>query len=198
MKKIIITILLFLPLSLKMYGINETLQSPVDSMKKFFLGPATGINNINGILGATLKARLHKTLFIKGGLGLGMWGYKISAGIHYDLKQRNCWGFGAGYSRCTGIPELTVGLETLEGKNVVMKNVALELLPTGTVNLTAERHWLIKNKHIIYLDLGYAVPAGSKPYKVKDQSVLTKTSESVLNRLQPGGLIIGFGFLFGL
>ena len=43
---------------------------------------------------------------------------------------------------------------------------------------------------------GYAIPLQSNRWRVTDGSVLSGNSESTLNMLQPGGLILGAGFAF--
>lgn len=198
MKIFKIAILFFLLIPLKMFCTNAPEIPAADTVKNVYLGLGTGINSYNGMLGISIKWRLVKTLYVRGGLGTGSWGWKLSAGIHYDLKPINCWGFCASYSLYSGAPEIHQNLETVQGKNVITKDVLLEYLPTGTINLIASRHWTIKKINFIYLDLGYAIPTVSNIYSVKDKSVITENADAVIHLMQPGGLIIGLGFMFGL
>ena len=164
-----------------------------------YIGGGTGINNVCGFIGALVTVKASDNFFLRVGAGIGGWGTKFTGGFKYELKTASSWGFGASFSSCSGLKNFKTNLEVIDsGKVVRTKQVTLDLLRSSTVNLTASYKWLIKNKHYFYVDLGYAIAIETEPYKVLDGSVLSDRGKAVLHTVQPGGIILGIGILFGI
>jgi len=171
--------------------------SQSDSGSTVYLGVGSGINNDVGIIGIGGKVKLYRTLFIRGGAGISTWGTKLTIGVKYERKHTRCWGYSLSYSSCSGLKDFKSQLETA-GNPPVTKDVTLDLLRASAVNAAASYNWYLRRNKLIYIEFGYSIPIETDPYIVKDGSVLTETSKAVLRMIQPGGLIIGFGFMFGL
>jgi hypothetical protein len=132
---------------------------------------------------------------LRGGLGLGGWGSKYSAGLKYDTRDIGGWSYCLGYSYCPGISDLKLNMELESGGK---KDVVVDYLSASTVNLALDYNWRIGKSNIFYLEFGYAVPMQTSRWNVKDGLVISSTSKSVLKMSQPGGLILGAGFAFRL
>ncbi len=203
MKKLLLLIL-FCPLFLLKLNANpppfvELDVSEIDIPPKIYLGIGLGINNYSGILGIGCKIRVYETFFIRGGAGLSTWGWKTTGGIIYERKYTKGWGFGLGYSSCSGIKDFETELQVItQGGNLVDKKVLLDLQRASSVNLTASYNWVMRKQNKFFIEFGYAVPVETTPYKVKDDSNLSVASKAVLDMMRPGGLIFGLGIMFGL
>jgi hypothetical protein len=196
MKKIILLFIcasVFLKINAQ--SINDTSVQSNFKHKNLYLGLGTGINNYTALLGISGSVKVYDKLFVRGGYGIGSWGNKFSIGLKYDMNYSDGWNFGIGYSICPGTGDVKMDLKVASGET---KKVTADFSAASTINLTVGRNWAIGKRNIFYLDLGYAVPMQTEPWKVTDGSVLSKESKSVIKLIQPGGLIIGAGFIFGI
>jgi hypothetical protein len=159
------------------------------------LGLGTGFNNLTALFGVSAKYRIIKKLSVQGGMGLGGWGYKFSIGLKYGEDFNGGWSLGIGYSVCPGENNIKVSMEDASG---VSKEVTINYLTASTINLVAERSWKIGRKNTFYMDFGYAIAMQSTPWKVVDNTALSDASKSAIKMIQPGGIILGLGFNFGL
>ncbi|MGE5317391.1 MAG: hypothetical protein ACM3ME_05305 [Chloroflexota bacterium] len=170
-------------------------QEDAFTLPKVYLGLGTGINAYTGLLGVAVNVRVLDKTFIEGGLGLGGWGYKYSFGLRYDFKTERTFGLGINYTGATGLDNLEMDLETIDGTE---KKTSLECLSGGTIDLKGRFSFKAGQKNRFYLDLGYAFPLEERYWKVKNGVILSDVSEAALDITQPGGFMIGLGFLFGL
>jgi hypothetical protein len=205
MKRLLFPFLLFLCFSVsaqdyynKDSSRSVTSASDVDAISTVYLGIGAGINNDAGLLGITGKVRMYRAIFFRAGAGIGSWGTKLTFGLKYERKYSKCWGYSLSYSTCSGLQDFTTQLETDSASVPVTKNVVLDLHRAGAFNLSASYNWYFRKNKLFYLEFGYSVPLDAEPWKVKDGSVLTNSSKGMLRVLQPGGLILGLGFMFGL
>ncbi|HWY38195.1 MAG TPA: hypothetical protein VNY73_06520 [Bacteroidia bacterium] len=195
MKKTFLLFLLFLTFAIKA---QERAKSPAnDTLPVFFIGGGTGINNACGLLGIYTSFRASDNLYLRAGFGFGSWGRKFTGGFKYELKALNSWAFGLSYSSCSGKNNYKANLE-VQDSVVKVKQVTLDLFRTSTINLTVSYKWVFQHKNIFFVDMGYSIPVEYEPYLVKDGSVLTRGGKTTLRNLQPGGVILGLGLLFGL
>jgi len=193
MKKAIV-ILVFLVLVSKLYAQNQSRPS-TDSLPTVYIGLGTGINSFTGILGVSASVRVYDKLFIRGGLGFSAWGSKCSVGLKYDRSYRGGFSYNLGYSYSPGLKDLKLNMELASGAK---QDVTIDYLAANTLNASMTYSWMLGKKNTFYLEFGYAVPFESTPWEVKDGSVLSSTSKSALSFLQPGGVILGVGFTFGI
>jgi hypothetical protein len=163
--------------------------------KTLYFGLGAGINNYTALLGVSGSVRVHDKLFVRAGCGVGGWGLKYSIGLKYDAHYDEGWNFGIGYSICPGVNNVKANLQVESGVN---KEVTMNYSAASTINLTVGHNWSISKSIVFYMDFGYAIPLQSTAWTVTDGSVLSKTTKSGLNLLQPGGLIIGAGITFGI
>jgi len=169
-------------------------EPPAEDLPKFYLGVGTGINVYTGLLGISGNYRIDNKLFLQGGIGLSMWGYRSSIGLRYDRSLGKGFTYGLGLSNSTGIEEIELELETANG-DVRMLNMEMENAPT--LNLKAGYNWMVGRKNTFYINLGYAIPFKNQPWQVKDGTNLSVASQQVLEILAPGGIIFELGFTFG-
>jgi hypothetical protein len=191
---------LFLKVLLMIFSASVIAQQPYSSTEEVetpshFWGLGLMFNE--GGLGGALEIPLAQKVYLAGNAGLGSWGYKIGAGItFYPEGVPYKSGYGLGFSHATGL----AGFETelFVEPNEQEQDVTLDLLPANTINLMYSYNIRLRTTNKFVLYAGYALPITSKAFKVKTDGItLSSTSEQMLQILQPGGLILGFRFMFG-
>lgn len=167
--------------------------------KRVYLGFASGIDNYTGLIGPSLEVNIINGLTVYGGAGLGSWGYKASGGVKYYLKYPFKWAFNLGFSHATGIKDYTFEIETESPQGSVgITEVTMDWHPSNTLNISGLYHIRLGKKNRFNVELGYALPLTENFYTIKKGYELSDTGEANMQLLQPGGLIIGVGFTFGL
>jgi hypothetical protein len=196
MKKLSIALLILATANL--FSQKERSASKSDLETKGYLGFGAGLENYNGLIGVGTNIRLHKGLFLRGGLRLGSWGYKYGIGLRVGKAGVQGGSVGLTFCQGTGLKEFKTPLEVYSGGKRVTEDVLLNLNPASSINLSYIQTWIVGKKNMINLEFGYAFKASNNPYTVLDGSSLTGNGITVLETLRPGGLNIGFGFMFGL
>ena len=199
MKKTILIIVL-VGLQLGLHAQTTTAETnSITEPRKFYLGFSTGINQGTGLIGPTVELQMIRNLTVFGGAGLGSWGSKVTGGLKYYINYPGNWAFGIGYSHATGVNDVTVNLADgfIEGQSGQQKT-KFKLLPCNTVNISATKYWLLgkQQKNRMHLEFGYAIPTSDNRYETA--VTLTDKGQNFMKILQPGGLILGVGFSFGL
>jgi len=168
---------------------------PID-IRDFYLGFGTGIN-YTGILAVTGEFNLIKNLSLLGTAGIGSWGYKILANLHYYNKFPKGVFYSAGIGYSTGIPEIELELETSSGST---ENVILELKPVVNIDIGIGYAIRLWRRGRLNLEIGYAIDVTSgNAYELKSgQPELSDVSEKVMQVMKPGGFCIGLNLNFGL
>lgn len=169
-----------------------------NSLPVVYLGLGAGINNYTGIIGVGADIRIHQTLFLRAGVGLGSWGTKTSVGLRYALKYTSGWVFGVTYEYASGLNNFITQLPVDSANTTETRNVNLTLLPVSIIALTASYNWVFHKGNEFFIDMGYCVPLTTNPYVVNSPVVLSSTATSVLSLIQPGGITVGIGIMFGL
>jgi hypothetical protein len=160
-----------------------------------YLSVGTGLNCYHGLIGIGVDTRINDQVGFRAAVGLGGWGTKVGGGLIYRKNGPEAFGIMVGYSSASGLKDFKTELETTTGK----KEVTLDLLRCGTVNISGNKGWRLGKRNIFNFEFGYAFPASSASYYViKDGSILSSTSITALKILQPGGLLLGASFMFGL
>ena len=161
-----------------------------------FLNFSGGFDNHAGLLGIGMTVPIYDLLAIRAGIGVGAWGLKYNAGLRLTDLSRNGWGFGLGYSYCPGIDEINLTLTDDSGNT---RFVDLALLPCGSLNLSANYHWVVSDRNVFYLETGYAIKSSnSNIYRVNNNNTLTAEEEVFLEFIGPGGIIFALGFQVAL
>jgi len=166
-----------------------------DDSHPFSLGVGTGFDNFTGLVGVTGTLRVSDMLSLRGGFGVGGWGTKSSVAIKFDKGEKSKWAYVLGYTANSGLKDFKTELETSSGSK---RDVALDLLSTSTLNLAFDRNWRVGRRNLFYLEFGYAVPLQGQRWKITDGTTISGNSEQAVNMAQPGGIIFGAGFAFGL
>lgn len=65
---------------------NPFYKTETPEFSRYYLGFTTGINNIGGLIGVKADIAVSQNLFIGLGAGLGSWGYKYGADLHFYPK----------------------------------------------------------------------------------------------------------------
>lgn len=196
------TLIIFLSIIITINSVsarNLNLQAKGDSITSVYLGFGTGLNNYSGWLGVGTNIRLYKGIFLRGGAGLGTWGNKYTIGLQLGRNRVRGWSAGLAYTTNVGIKDFRSNLEVVGPYGTpVSKEVLLDLFKLNCLNISASRNWILGKNKLMHLDLGYSYLLQTQLYSVKDGSVLTSSSNQALRIISPGGLIIGFGFMFGI
>jgi len=198
MRKTLFAILMVISIGSASYAQDET-----RDVKKLYLGLSTGIDNPVGFLGFTAEYQFVKNLSAYGGVGLGTWGGKAALGMRYYLNYPGSWAFGIGWAGASGAKDVKIKVEQ-EDNNTGTKetnSVTFDLDPVSTINLSATKFWLLGKRKVnrLHLELGYAIPLQNNAYTIKDSAEpLSSAGKFAMRIAQPGGIIIGAGFSFGL
>lgn len=162
-----------------------------------YLSFSTGINNMVGLLGASLDLIVNQNLTVGTGIGLSTWGYKWEVNMQYYPKGWHGFYMKGGYSRNSGLEQFESEMELYGGST---DYVMMDLEPMGNVFITAGYAWKVGKCGKYYLEGGYAVPLITDDYyNLYDDNVkLSSTSEQVLKILRPGGLVIATGICIAL
>jgi hypothetical protein len=168
---------------------------PIDT-RDFYLGFGTGIN-YTGLYAITGEFNLYKNLSLLATAGVGSWGYKLLANLHYYKKFPKGIYYCGGFSYSTGIPEIELELETSSGNE---EKVLLELKPVVNVDIGIGYAFRLWKRGRLNLEFGYAIDATSgDAYKLKDtQPELSDTSEKLMKLMKPGGFRFGLNLNIGL
>ncbi|MDA3893252.1 MAG: hypothetical protein PF517_16440 [Salinivirgaceae bacterium] len=160
-----------------------------------FLGISSGINNMSGLLGVTGEVRLVNNFSIFGAAGIGGWVTKASAGVKYYRSFPYQTHFALSFSSASGIDEFEMELETEDGDS---EDVTMNLKSAKNLNLIIGYNWKVFSRARFHFDFGYSVPLQSKAYEITSNHELSKDSETIMNMMTPGGLIVGLGISFSL
>lgn len=168
----------------------------------FYLGLATGLNNSTGFFGVTGEIHVQKRLNIIAGLGLGTWGFKPMIGLRYyfDYPYRYAIGMTYSYAMGTGKAPIALNLDVIDTAGaVVNKPIPVIVKGISVLNFTAMKFWRVGKQHRFNVEVGYSVPLDDGyGFRIMSNDFVTRESISVLHQIQPGGLILGASFSFGL
>ena len=163
-----------------------------------YLGLGSGVNHYSGIIGLTTEGNISGNFSAVGDLGIGDLGYKFSAGLRYYQHYPKGLFYGVGISYTPGIDSTRVKLETTQSTGKTT-DVDLKINKIETLNLSLGYAWTLGKRFRFNLELGYAILLPDTPYEVLTPGVkLTSTSKQAMNLITPGGLLLGFGFSFGM
>lgn len=165
-----------------------------------FVGLGLGINDNGLAIGVELP--VLKMLSLGGTAGLGGWGWKVGAGItYYPSHTPYKSGISVSYYSASGIDRVQQSLWV--EPNGAEKSVYLKLHRVGTVNLVYSYNLKVGKASKFVFSGGYAIAVSNDPaFEILDNSqgeiVLNDASESLMEFLKPGGVIVGVKFMFGI
>jgi len=199
MKKIVLISLVLTSLMATTYAQdNAAKPQTANPCAKFYLGPSVGVNNEAGLIGLNLDLPLDR-ISIGAGIGISSWGTKAFGEVKYFFKPcHRGWAVGVGLTHNSGLSQSTLNLETTNS-TPNKENVTLNTNPETNAFLAAYRFWNVgKGKTRCYLELGWSVPFSTASYTVTSGQTLVPLSDQTVKAISPGGLIVAFGFSFGL
>ncbi|MCW3122500.1 MAG: hypothetical protein JWQ38_1992 [Flavipsychrobacter sp.] len=163
---------------------------------KAYIGVSMGIDNPGGLIGLDIDVPVLTNLSLSAGYGPGSWGSKVYLGARYYLKPcHRGWAFGAGVSRSSGLKNYQMNMETIYGK----EDVVLDFNPQTNLFLGVYHFWTLgKHANRVFVEAGYSLPFSTYSYTERYGDPLSRTSESVIKIISPGGLMVGFGFSFSV
>lgn len=178
-----------------LYGQQLEYEEEQPQMPGAYIGGGIGINDYG--LGFNLEVPVARHLSITGNVGLGSWGYKYGACINfYPVNVTRGNEFSMGISGATGLLNAETEME-IEPNNEKY-NVNLDLNKVYTLNMMYTYNLKIGRRNKLAFSAGYAICLTSNTYEVNSDVTLNGTSKQVLEILQPGGVILGVKFMFGL
>ena len=192
------TLLCFTFLFVQMVALQAQQKSEEENLElpKMYLGLGLGINDYG--IGGSIEIPLSDALCFYGNSGLGGWGWRLGGGISFypsRMPLKSSWSIG--YATASGFSDFETTLDV--APNDATQAVLLDLNRVGTVNLTYAYNIRTRNNNKWVLSTGYAIPITTNSYEILSEGVvLTDLSKEVIEVMQPGGLILGFKFLFGL
>lgn len=161
-----------------------------------FLGFGIGFNEYG--LGGSFEFALTEKVAGFGNVGIGLWGYKLGAGVSiYPKGEPYGSSFSFGYAHATGLDEVEAEMQI--EPNDQTETVLMNLEDCGTFNIVYSYNFKVGQKNKFALSAGYAIPLQEAPYTIQTPGIeLNDISEKVMEFMQPGGLIFGLKFMFGL
>lgn len=155
----------------------------------------------NGYVG--LGARLDYPIFdhvsINGGVGLGLWGYRLSGAIRFYPEYPYGWAFSAGFAYNTGekYKEKLTTQDPMDD-DTFNEKVKYTLKPVTCLNASIIYSIQVNGNNRIYFEGGYSY-AFKKPeytYTTESGRKLTDDSKDYFNLRAPGGIILTVGYAF--
>jgi hypothetical protein len=166
-----------------------------------FLGFSTGLNNSAGIIGFNAEQKLKNQLTAHGAIGIGTWGTKYTLGLRKYKRYPIGGTFSASFSFATGTDEIETEMrvKNLATSVVVDTIVMMRLNPAAALNLSWAYHLKISKRSKMYFEAGYSLPLSpNRQYRILTNGYgATDVSDFTMRILQPSGIILAIGFLFG-
>jgi hypothetical protein len=166
-----------------------------EAPSKLYLGVSTGMENQTGLIGGHVEVPLTNRISILGGMGLSVWGGKLSAeGRYYFNDCSSGWAVGAGLIHSTGFKGYDVSIT-----GGTQRPANMRLLPVNNVFGSVYHFWQLgKGRNKFYVQGGYSARLSDKYYEFKDVYKPTSQEQRFMRSLSPGGLMIAAGFTFSL
>ena len=166
-----------------------------DKLPDLSIGIGTGINNYTGLIGFSVKLKIVDKFSLFGGAGIGGWGFKSSIGLKYSLRSDGGLSYGVSYSHCSGIADLKTNEENSNG---FKQDLTINCLPVSNIDIIIDYSWKLGKRNSFYFNFGYSIPTQGDRWEVKEGIKLSDSAIEVYRMLQPGGIIVGCGFTFGI
>ena len=183
---------------------QERLAAPPLGAGKTFVGLESGLNSKVGLIGLRLQTAPNNRAVVGLGAGLGTWGIKLGFYGRYYFKESFRGSYlHLGYSLATGRRnfETELEIEDTDLGSIENRMVLLDLNPVGLIDLGYGYSARITPNSRLYFQTGIAFRTARvvDTYDLRTDGVrLTGTSETVMQILSPGGLILAIGIDFGL
>lgn len=163
---------------------------------KLYIGVTAGIENPGGLVGLNIDVPVTQRFSLSGSAGLSSWGYKAGGeGRFYFGDCNRSWALGAGVTYNTGLSNVSMTLPTTYGDATVL----IDLKPKTNVFFAVHKFFnLGRNGHRFNITAGYSMRLDNDNYRVLNNYELTTAGDDAMRIAAPGGVMIGFGFTFGV
>ncbi len=179
-----------------------------EPLPRLMLGLGNGVNFQTGFCGVAARITFSDHVSLHPVFGISVWGNKYSLNIQYNKRDNGGLFYGMGYTYCSGLEDVFIELNTpnLEEKTYV------DFLALNTTNIYMGYEFKIGRINSLSLHWGYALNFDDDPWTVNSitknsvvsdtpsytENTISKDTNNILKILQPGGLIIGIIFNFGV
>jgi hypothetical protein len=169
-----------------------------DDCPKIYLGISGGVDNPAGIIGFNLDVPIVPNFSLGAGVGPTLWGQRVFAEARGYLKPcHRGLAFGAGFSYNTGLKSKTVDVQDAAGNQI---DGSIELKPVKNAFASAYYFFNLGRRSRFYLQGGYSYCLdGTGNYSIVTPGfTIDPDVKTVMDALQPGGVVFGLGFSFGI
>jgi hypothetical protein len=171
-------------------SVNENQARPF-----LYLGPGLSANEYG--FGLTTEVPISNRYSVNANLGLGGWGFKVGGSFNFypvDVSKKS--EFSLGFSWASGLKDFETDLWIYPYGD--LKTVNLDLNPVSTINATYTYNLKVGKTCKLGFTAGYALSLNSEPaWVLNSTDPLNRDSKSLLDILQPGGMILGVKFVIG-
>lgn len=162
-----------------------------------YIGFSIGLNNPCGA-GFDFDIPVKKYFTIGTGLGFSSWGNKLYIDAKYFLKTNHLgWALAGGIAYNSGVENFAAKYETVKKTT---EEIKLNLHPLSTAFLGLFHYVKLGNRNSrLVIGIGYSVRLQQPQYEqVSKSAKLSDNAISKIQKREPGGFMLGLGFLFGL
>ena len=163
-----------------------------------YIGFSAGVNNPAGLIGFDFNIPVKKYVMLCGGLGFSTWGNKLHFEGKYFVKPHHLgFAVSAGIAFNSGVENFNANLETV---NQTKERVTINMHPLSTIFMGAYHYWKLgKGPNRFFMLAGWDSPLTQPQYDIiYNGPQLTDRSKNYMRHREPGGVMMGIGFSFGL
>ncbi|MFC0875637.1 hypothetical protein ACE01N_03535 [Saccharicrinis sp. FJH2] len=172
-------------------------QVTVQHTPAIFIGLGGGLNEM-GIAGIAMELPVGGKNSFGASAGIGSWGYKLRGSLNFYTKEasyKSCFSLGVSYA--TGMDNFSSELPVEPDDEMV--ELEMDLLPVLSIDLVYSYNIRVGKSSKVVLSLGYSINTKSNAYTLHDSYYqLSDTGKQAMNLAQPGGLLLGLKFMFGV
>ncbi|HLP73197.1 MAG TPA: hypothetical protein VK155_09860 [Bacteroidales bacterium] len=170
----------------------ENIQQPVPE-QHFFIGIGLGVNEYG--LGFILETPSLNDFSINLDAGIGGWGWKLGGSMNHYFSNNKHHELSIGYSHASGLKDFETDLSVEPSGN--SQSVNLDLMGVSTVNVIYTYNLKVGRTSKIAFSAGYAICLTQDGYKLHSPVTLDRSSDLLLDIMQPGGIIVGIKLMIG-
>jgi hypothetical protein len=176
---------------------SQVITSELQHTPAVFIGLGGGLNEM-GILGAELELPVGGKNSVSTSAGIGTWGYKFRGSLNFYTSQagyKSCFNLGVGYA--TGLDNFSSELPV--EPNDEMVKLTMDILPVLTIDLAYSYHFKVGKSSKIVFSMGYSISTKPEAYTLHNTYYqLSETGKMTMKLTQPGGVLLGLKFMFGI
>ena len=163
-----------------------------------YIGFSAGINNPAGAIGFDFNIPVSKYWVMGAGGGFTGWGNQLHFDAKYFLRRhQHGWALGGGLIMNSGDNHYKTRPEPTSAG--VKENVYLDLRTQRNLFFAVYHYWNIGRRYNrFFAEAGWSTPLVNRKFNQLSGDPLSQSAVDRVDRMAPGGLILGCGFSFGL